>query len=53
MKILTYAPDNAAYLGSEHADGSIEETTADAIDAADNLACYRDAEGVRHFFDLL
>jgi hypothetical protein len=53
MKILTYAPEHAAYLGSEHADGSIEEELADVIDAAIEPVAYRDEEGIRHYFDLL
>ena len=45
-------PAGASYLGSEHADGSIEEEIFDAVDAAFEPACYRDKEGVRHYFDL-
>jgi hypothetical protein len=52
MKALNNVPAGASYLGSEHADGSIEEEIFDAVDAAIEPACYRDAEGVRHYFDL-
>lgn len=52
MKILTQAPEHAAYLGSEHGDGSIDENLADAIDAAIEPAAYRDDDNVRHYFDL-
>ena len=52
MKILNYAPARASYLGSEHGDGSMDENLADAVDAALEPACYRDAENVRHYFDL-
>jgi hypothetical protein len=52
MKILPSAPEHAVYLGSEHADGSLEEEVFDAIDAAFEPAFYRDGEGVRHYFDL-
>ena len=45
-------PAGASYLGSEHGDGSMDENLADAIDAAINVACYRDSDGVRHYFDL-
>jgi hypothetical protein len=45
-------PAGASYLGSEHGDGSMDENLADAVDAAFELACYRDAEGMRHYFDL-
>lgn len=45
-------PAGASYLGSEHGDGSMDENLADAIDAAFELVCYRDAEGIRHYFDL-
>ena len=45
-------PAGASYLGSEHGDGSMDENLADAIDAAFEPACYRDAENVRHYFDL-
>ena len=52
MKILTYAPEHAVYLGSEHGDGSMPEELADVIAAAIEPITYRDAEGVRHYFDL-
>jgi hypothetical protein len=45
-------PARASYLGSEHGDGSMDENLADAIDAAFEPACYRDADKVRHYFDL-
>lgn len=46
-------PDQAAYLGSEYIDSTLDETVADAIDAAFEPACYRDAEDVGHYFDVL
>jgi hypothetical protein len=52
MKVLSHAPEHAAYLGSEHGDGSIDEEIFDAVDAAIEPAFYRDEEGVRHYFDL-
>jgi hypothetical protein len=52
MQVLNHVPEHAAYLGSEHADGSIEEEIFDAVDAAIEPVAYRDAEGVRHYFDL-
>ena len=51
-KILTYAPEHAVYLGSEHGDGSMSEELGDVIAAAVELVAYRDAEGIRHYFDL-
>ena len=53
MKILTYAPEHAVYLGSEHGDGSMPEELADVIAAAIEPVAYRDEEGIRHYFDLL
>jgi hypothetical protein len=46
-------PKNAAYLGSEHGDGSSSECLDDSINEAVSLACFRDADGVRHYFDLV
>jgi len=55
MKIYTRyidVPAGASYLGSEHGDSSLDENLADASDAAIEPACYRDDDGVRHYFDL-
>jgi hypothetical protein len=46
-------PTTAIYLGSEHGDGSIEETTADAIADAIEPVFFRDEDGQRHYFDLV
>jgi hypothetical protein len=46
-------PQTAIYLGSEHGDGSIEESTADAINEAIEPAFFKDEDGQRHFFDLV
>ncbi len=46
-------PASAIYLGSEHGDGSIEETTADAIADAIEPVFFRDEDGQRHYFDLV
>ena len=45
-------PNNAAYLGSEHPDGSMDEFIMDALDAAIEPICFRDENGVRHYFDI-
>jgi len=45
-------PAGASYLGSSHADGSIEEEIFDYVDAAFEPACYIDADGITHYFDL-
>ncbi len=45
-------PAGAAYLGSEHADGSIEEEILEHINAAFEPAFYIDGDGVKHYFDL-
>ena len=45
-------PDTAAYIGSEQPDGTMTEAAADALDRAREPITYRDAEGIRHFFDL-
>ena len=45
-------PNNAAYIGSEYPDGTIDEAVADAIDAAPAPLCYRDEDGQNHYFTL-
>jgi hypothetical protein len=45
-------PATAAYLGGTCPDGSMDESTADAIGDALDLACLRDADGSQHYFDL-
>ena len=53
MKTITsldQLPNEAAYIGSEYPDGTIDEATADAIAEAPAPICYRDEDGQRHFF---
>ncbi len=45
-------PAGASYLGSENGDGSLEEEIAEYVEDAFEPACYLDADGIRHFFDL-
>ena len=45
-------PSSASYLGSEDGGGSIDENLADYIDSANEPACYKDEEGIKHYFDL-
>ena len=45
-------PPTAAYIGGSYPDGSMDESTADAIDQAIDLACLHDDDGSRHYFDL-
>jgi hypothetical protein len=45
-------PTRASYLGSEEGDGFMSEELADYVDAANEPARYKDAEGVSHYFDL-
>jgi hypothetical protein len=45
-------PVRAAYLGSTYGDGSIDETTADRIDAALEPVCLIDDEGIKHYFSI-
>jgi hypothetical protein len=55
MKIFTDykdLPPNAAYIGGTWPDGSMDESTADAIGDALDLACLRDDDGSQHYFDL-
>ena len=44
-------PNNAVYLGSEHADGSMQEQLADAISDAIEPVCLIE-DGSKHYFDL-
>ena len=46
-------PAYAAYIGSEHNDGSLEEFVADAIDSATAPIRFRDENGIHHYFDLV
>lgn len=46
-------PGTAAYLGSEFADGSVDEFVADNVADAINPICFKDPEGVKHYFDLV
>ena len=50
IQTLEHLPNDAAYIGSEYPDGSMDEATADAIDQAPAPICYRDEDGQRHFF---
>jgi hypothetical protein len=55
MKIYTNyndLPATAAYIGGTCPDGSMDESTADAIGDALDLACLHDDDGSRHYFDL-
>ena len=45
-------PAHARYIGSEHPDGSIDESTADAIDAAIDPGRLREVDGAWAFFEL-
>ena len=45
-------PVNAAYIGSEHGDGSLDEFVADAIESAIAPIRFKDEDGVHHYFDL-
>ena len=45
-------PANAAYIGSEHGDGSMDEFVADAIDSSIAPIRFKDEDGVHHYFDL-
>jgi hypothetical protein len=46
-------PKHSIYLGSTYPDGSMDEFVADAIDQAIEPVCFRDPEGVKHYFDLI
>jgi hypothetical protein len=46
-------PKMSVYLGSEHPDGSMDEFIYDGIEAAIDPICFRDPDGVRHYFDLI
>jgi hypothetical protein len=45
-------PKTASYLGSEFGDGSMDESVADNVAEAVNPICFKDEDGIRHFFDL-
>lgn len=45
-------PSNAHYLGSEHGDGSMDESLADNIDSAINPVRLRDEGGTFSYFDV-
>ena len=54
MKTITSLetlPNDAAYIGSEHPDGSIDEQTADFLARAVAPICYRDEDGTNHYFE--
>jgi len=46
-------PNNAIYLGSEYADGTISESLDDSINEAIHPVYFKDDDGVRHYFDLI
>ncbi len=45
-------PKNKIYLGSENRDGSMYMALEDEIGLAIEPVCFRDEDGVRHYFDL-
>jgi hypothetical protein len=45
-------PSEAAYLGSEHGDGSMDEAIMNYLDEAIEPICFRDEDGIRHYFEL-
>lgn len=46
-------PPTAAYIGGTYPDGSMDESTADAIDQAIELVCLIDQDDdTMHYFDL-
>jgi hypothetical protein len=45
-------PVRAAYIGSTNGDGSIDEATADRIDAAFEPVCLIDPDGIKHYFSI-
>ena len=46
-------PSTAIYLGSEDGGGNMGEELADTILEAINPATFKDADGIRHYFDLV
>ena len=46
-------PKSSIYLGSEFADGSVDEFVADNVADAIEPICFRDPDGVKHYFDLI
>ena len=46
-------PKTAAYLGSEFADGSMDEFVADNIADAIEPICFKDPDGCKHYFDTM
>lgn len=51
-KKFSDVPVSASYLGSSDGSGCISEELADYVEAANEPACYLDADGISHFFDL-
>jgi hypothetical protein len=45
-------PVSASYLGSEDGGGSIDENLADYISDAIEPVCYKDEDGIKHYFDI-
>jgi hypothetical protein len=46
-------PSSAVYLGSEDGGGNMGEELADIILEAIEPVTFKDADGVRHYFDLV
>jgi hypothetical protein len=46
-------PSSAVYLGSELGDGSMMEEINDSINEAIDPICFKDDDGVKHYFDLV
>lgn len=53
VTVYDLIPKSAVYLGSEHADGSMDEFVADGIADAIEPICFRDPEGSKHYFDIV
>lgn len=46
-------PSSAVYYGSEDGAGFICEALADSLENAEQPAFFEDADGVKHYFDLV
>lgn len=47
----TQIPANAAYLGCTYPNGTIDESTMDAIEGALAPVCLIETDGSRHYFE--
>jgi hypothetical protein len=45
-------PSTATYIGGEYPDGSMDESTADALNDALDPVCLIEDDDTRHYFDL-